>query len=467
MEIEENYLSRFIEHTMIFISVTALLCFAVSLRDITFFEYIFLVICEFLFVVFMDINLTFKTSFWTHIRFCVLFEILIGVAVSFFREVINIYIFIPETIAQYFITAYFFKVYIQHEAFEEQCNKKKRGELETELFNNRFISEDFLKESNSFKAVMLGSVAVMVVLISVLNIAKIQISFLTYVFALVFIFSLFIHAQILNQYKKEIYYAFLGLEAIFAFRNLTLLLATALCVICLVVALALSSNYAILKPRYFSWILKFFKFESHSGPVDYTIPEIQQPELPPVEEFAKIYGQTQEESNTGLIIDLVLIGTILILFLYFLLKPLFTSSWKGFLAGQNISQVFTKIKLSFVTMLKNFLNLMKFKKNYTSTGSESFKDSVGEFIKASKKTKEKKAELDRLTRNFMDLIEWGESHNIKYTTNLAPAEYTALFKNQNATDAGNIFEKALYSSSLITQQEETEFKNKIKTVISA
>lgn len=452
---------------MIFISAISLLCFAVSLRSVTFFEYIFLVLCEFMFVLFLDINLKYKTTFWSHIRYCILFEIIIAFAISFFREVINIFIFIPETIAMYFITAYFFKIYIQHEAFEEQCENKQRGELESELFNNRFISEDFLKSSNSFKGVMLGSVGVLIVLITALNIGKVPVSNLSYIFVLIYIFSLFIHAQILNQYKKEVYYSFLGLEAIFAFRNLTLFLALCLCVVSLILALILSTNYALLKPSYFSWLFKFFKFETNYGQIDYTIPEMKQPELPSIEEFAQIYNQQPvEENKIGLIIDLVIIGMIVVLFLAFLLKPLFTTSLKGFFSGQNISQVFTRIKFSFIAMIKNFFNFMKFKKDYSSTGSEFFKESMGDFIKKSKKTKEKKAELDRLTKVFMDLIEWGESHDIRYTTNLAPAEYAALFKNQNATDAGNIFEKALYSSALITKDEEQDFKNKVHLIIS-
>ena len=89
------------------------------------------------------------------------------------------------------------------------------------------------------------------------------------------------------------------------------------------------------------------------------------------------------------------------------------------------------------------------------------------FLKASKKSKEKKAELDRLTKKFMLLIDWGTGQGIEYTKNLAPAEYTQLLNNKSALEAGQLFEKALYDKECLTSQEEKDFNTRIQEVISA
>ena len=84
-----------------------------------------------------------------------------------------------------------------------------------------------------------------------------------------------------------------------------------------------------------------------------------------------------------------------------------------------------------------------------------------EFLKASKKSKEKKAELDRLTRQFMRIIDWGSENGVEYTKNLAPAEYTQLLNNDKAIEAGLLFEKALYDKECLTKEEEKSFINAV------
>ena len=86
------------------------------------------------------------------------------------------------------------------------------------------------------------------------------------------------------------------------------------------------------------------------------------------------------------------------------------------------------------------------------------------FLQKSKKSKEKRAELDRLSRVFVKLIDWGEEHNISYTKNLAPAEYTALFHNKNADIAGLLFEQALYAKEPLSKEQEDDFNKAVSSV---
>ena len=90
-----------------------------------------------------------------------------------------------------------------------------------------------------------------------------------------------------------------------------------------------------------------------------------------------------------------------------------------------------------------------------------------ELLQKSKKSKEKRAELDRLSRVFVKLIDWGEEHDIHYTKNLAPAEYTSLFHNKNADIAGILFEQALYAKEPLTIQQEDDFNKAVELVCNS
>ena len=88
-----------------------------------------------------------------------------------------------------------------------------------------------------------------------------------------------------------------------------------------------------------------------------------------------------------------------------------------------------------------------------------------DFLKKAKRSKEKTAEIDRLTKQFMRLIDWGESQGIKFKETFAPAEYTNLIsekvdateKKAAASNAGKLFEKALYDKCTLTEDEEALF----------
>ena len=100
-------------------------------------------------------------------------------------------------------------------------------------------------------------------------------------------------------------------------------------------------------------------------------------------------------------------------------------------------------------------------------------DSMQDFLKKAKRSKEKTAEIDCLTKQFMRLIDWGEAHKIHYRANLAPAEYTDLIaqyfqtedNKEAASNAGQLFEKALYDKEVLTAEEEKLFIESIKKVL--
>ena len=121
----------------------------------------------------------------------------------------------------------------------------------------------------------------------------------------------------------------------------------------------------------------------------------------------------------------------------------------------------------------------KFEKEavYARVEAKSFKNAIGEFLKKSRKSREKRIEIDRLTKLFMTLIDWGSRRSIDYRVTMAPAEYTRLIKNyfdshdrkshsDFATKAGDLFEKALYDKNILSKEEENIFTTSVKEITS-
>ena len=65
----------------------------------------------------------------------------------------------------------------------------------------------------------------------------------------------------------------------------------------------------------------------------------------------------------------------------------------------------------------------------------------------------------------MKLIDWGTAKGIEYTKNLTAAEYTRLLNNEDALEAGLLFEKALYDKECLSADEEKIFNQKIDKVL--
>lgn len=463
---EIGFLNRFFERIMIFVSVISLSFGILSFFSGNIFDYVLPFIFCVVYTLIMEFSMTSKITFGLHLWFFILAGAVAAFFCRMFSYTLTIFYVIPACLFEYVACVAFFKVYVIHDDFEEQCEGKERQVLQTELFNNRFISEDFLAAARGLKHIMLISGGILLLVITLLNIIHAHVSTATYIYVFVYLFSIFIHGQLLNQYRKEIYFAFLGLEAIFLFRGITLVLAVGIALACLAAGFLLSTNYALLKPDYFSWLFKFFHTDTPMQTGEQKIVEI--PVFDPTEsELAEfLAAQTNENPIFGKILNILGIAIVASLFFYFMIRPIWATSWRQLFSGKNISLILEKVKQSFIEILKNLLNLRKHKTPYASTQGEIFKATMSDFLKTSKKSRQKRAELDRLTAIFMDLIEWGEQNGFTYTPNLAPAEYAQLIKLQDARDAGNIFEKALYSETLLSKEEEQEFKDKVHKVIS-
>ena len=159
--------------------------------------------------------------------------------------------------------------------------------------------------------------------------------------------------------------------------------------------------------------------------------------------------------------------------LYFFIKPFFTRHWRVFWSEGKLIRFLRDVWSD----IKNFFRFIFSKDDssqaYSTVQAKSFQDSMLDFLKKAKRSKEKTAEIDRLTKQFMRLIDWGEAHKIHYRVNLAPAEYTDLIakyfqtedNKEASSNAGQLFEKALYDKEVLTAEEEKLFIESIKKVL--
>lgn len=462
------FVSRFFERVFIFISVVALI-FAVLFTFVDNYA-VFLVAAgaELVYIMLLNFALVKEVTIGFHFRLALLGEVLILVFCYFFVNSVSLGIVFAVTLVEYFFTSTFFETYVIHQLFEEECENKSGTDLSNHLYNNRFIGEDYAKKVKALTNMLIVS--------SVLSIAVcFAISFNnTYVLPLptllclgIYFASNLVHYMILNTYQNELYYAFLGLEEVFSYRRFAMFAGFPVIAAGAILGTLFSSNHPILKPEYFTGLFGGKKTVSAGNITHVPVPEFNSDmTVDYAEGIRKVLGTQDENVLVGKILDGILIAVFIGFVLYFIFRPIIKKTIKEPFENRSIPSIIKKFAANFIEMIKKLFSFrFSAKKNYVSVEARSFRSSMSEFISQAKKSKEKKAELDRLTKVFMRLIDWGNENGVPYKTNLAPMEYAALFKKETAATAGRIFEKALYSEELISEEEEKQFKDSIAAVI--
>lgn len=169
---------------------------------------------------------------------------------------------------------------------------------------------------------------------------------------------------------------------------------------------------------------------------------------------------------TGIILIVI---TVLILVFGPFLKKDWLDFWRQGKLWKYIKQQFTALLQS----IKSFFSGDKERKKpiVLSEASKKLADSLNEFANF-KKTKEKKAEIGKLSKKYVELCQWGERAGSPCTKATAPLEYAkqlyahaGWYKIELYT-AAEIFEKALFSVSLLSKEEEKEFFTLIDMITS-
>ena len=411
-----------------------------------------------------------KIKTYLHIVVIVFYEFA-AVLLCWFTGQLNLpYVLIPFLVIEYALSYTLNNLFVYHDIFITECGELSGKELETHLFHNNLGAIDFSAKCKVALALLfILPVILFLWLFTVLKIGY-RISLPAICFLIIFLISEFFIFFISGIYKNDVFFGFLGFRDFLNDKRRLLRSVFAILGAAFIFAFFMSSDKALIK------------LTIKERPVTYSsvreIPKlnIEEPLNPnPFEDLEKILP-FKKSRIPDWVFDLIygIISWSFIAFLAFcvirfFLKPFFTAHWKQYWKEGRLMKylryIFSEIKALF-----NF-SFVKGKKQtpYSTVQSQKFSQGIKDYLKKAGRSKEKNEEIDRLTKYFMQVIDWGEAHKISYRNNLAPAEYTKLIENQfkisEAKKTGLLFEKALYDKNVLTAEEEKAFIAAVKTII--
>lgn len=411
-----------------------------------------------------------KSGISVHIR-SIIILLIIELTLCYFLGLLNEpYLLVPCTFFQYFISAVIHVVWINHLAVCDQCMDKSGKELISELFHYNDRAVSFEEKVKKAITVILFISLIFLLGLSLSSSAKVQLSIFTFISVIFYTISVLFLLIIFELYRKHIYYSFLGFNTVLDRKPLIIRKSFKIIIILSILAALISpgKTYIKINPPQIK----------HQEKVDVQPkPEIIETPSTPVQtpEDFRIELEPNKSSKMPQILPIIfqIIKYLCIIcfitgIIVFLLGPVFTEDFRDLFKKKKFLLLFK----DYINKLKDFFRYIFTKtpveSQYKTVNSKSFKKFLDDFIKNSNKSKEKKEELDKLSKAFMTLISWGKNKNIRYTKNLAPAEYTKLISNffeqnnnmeakKTATNCGFLFEKALYSNELLGLQEQEDF----------
>ena len=474
-KMQVSYLHKTIERLLIFLVISSFVfCLLSFLKDIASFNnkdilaiYSFAALLFTQILSFLIITIYFdeKSKFSSFIRFFFIYMLVIGIICFFTARWISFpFVFLGtaiQTILYYKIYAPFF----EHDCFEEQCTAKNNTSLQKELYDyNMHLSQSAIgyKQNRTLFVIL---ALILTVLSGLCFASKITISIFTMSLFLAYFVFAGCHFFLYAFYVKEASYASNGFSNVFDFRLKTLSTSFIIFLLCFAAGLLVSSNHSPLKLYYLLYFFRLFKGKASSEALP-QVPEtseaIIERRMQEIKSFQTALSDTETKGNDIFAICCALFFIIGIA--WFFLKPFLSKKFYNLLKDTDLKGMLKKFFHNVKGFFKNIFRPRVKRPLFDSQNSRSFMQDMEDFLHKSKKSKEKKAELDRLSKVFVKLIDWGEEHNIPYSKNLAPAEYTVLFKNKNADIAGSLFEQALYAKEPLTKEEEEGFNKAVEEV---
>lgn len=475
---------RIFERILVFITPTSLLLAATGIFStvlnnsevdkvfINFFVYLVLGLSGVIFSLVLQIFALEKIKSAMHIVFIVFYEIVVLVLAALFGQGYAPYILIPALLIQYFIGVGINDMFIYHDRFLYDCESYKGKDLETYLFHNNLVAIDLTEKTKGQQAILFGLSVMMFITLVFGKLSEGYFNLIIDILVILFYLSVLLCYYTLGLFKNDVFYAFLGFKDYIADKKRLLRSVFLIFLIASGLAGLLSSNKALIKINYF--LSEYNEELSDNKPIQRDDFEyIPLPDLNLDEDFGR-------EARPNIIIDIIFeiikyaaIVAIAGAVLYFFIRPFFTTHWRRFWSEGKLITFLRSLWDDIKTFFRFFFSNDNSTQAYSTVQAKSFQDSMMDFLRKAKRSKEKTAEIDRLTKHFMKLIDWGEANKIHYKANLAPAEYTDLIAQNVQTEenktaarnAGQLFEKALYDKEVLSGEEEKLFVESIKKVL--
>ena len=443
---------------------TALNNYEVEKVFIDFFVYIVLGASGLIFSLVLQIFALEKIKSAMHIVFIVFYEIAVLVIAALFGEGYAPYILIPALLIEYFIGVGINDMFIFHDRFLFECEDYNGKELETYLFHNNLEAIDLTDKAKGQQAVLFGLSVAMFIILVFGKLSEGYFNIFIDLLVVVFYLSVMLCYFTIGLFKNDVFYAFLGFKDYIADKKRLLRSVFLIFLIAFGLAALLSSNKALIKINYY--LCEYTEqLENKPVPQNDYFGFSPLPEMHLEEDFG---GNGRPNLILELIFEFIKYAAIILIggaVLYFFIKPFFSRHWRIFWSEGKLITFLRGVWEDIKTFFKFIFSKDNPNQAYSTVQAKSFQDTMMDFLKKAKRSKEKTAEIDRLTKQFMRLIDWGEAQKIHYRPNLAPAEYTALIGSQNAEIAGQLFEKALYDKNVLTAEEEKSFIEAIEAII--
>ena len=481
----EGKFNRILERILVFSTSTSLMLTATGIFSrainnyeverilIDWFTYSVITFSGFIFTLVLQLFALEKIKSAMHIVFIFFYIIAVLILCALSGKTDAPYVLIITLALQYFIEAGINEMFILHDRFLYECEEYKGKELEAFLFRNNLSAVNLTEKIRGQQAVFFGlSVAMFIILVF----GKLSDGLFTPIITIliiVFFLSILLCCFLTGLFENDVFYAFLGLKNYITDKKRIFRSVFMIFLLAAGAGFLISSDNPFIKIQY---VEKYREMKDLKHKQNYDSSLF---EKTPVEKLLEEI--TIDEEKPSWIIELifeVLKYAVIVFtgaaFILFFFKPFFTNHWRVFWQEGRLVKFLQKFWEDF----KQFFNFIFSKQTdlsaaYSTVESRKFRDTITDFIKKHKRTKEKEEEIDRLTKYFMRLIDWGESQGIKYRTNLAPAEYTKLIEDKTddydlkkcARNSGFLFEKALYDKNILTDTEEKDFINSIEAIL--
>ncbi len=471
-----GYSHKFLERFLIFLTLASFLCCGLSLlRDLTIqkkevINYLTIILTVVYAVIAFGIIAIFfneNTKTGTFVRMSVYFPLAGGIIAYFLRSFINFPVMLLISFAMFILYKKLFEAFFEHDGFEKQCaNKNNTTGLQKELYDYNIHLSGAAAGYRQNRTILFILAIILLILTGLTVTTCGAPSLLSVILLFTYIICLYSNLFIYSHYVREAVYASDGFVNVFDFRFKIIGVSLIIFAACFLVSLLVSSNHSPLKLSYLLFFLKWFKKPETNSQAQYKDvinDDVIAQRLKDLEIYQRAIDEGKETKGTFTFA--IICGAFFILaILWYFISPFFKRAWDKYLRGVSFKAIFKNFFVHIKTLLKGLFTKKQRFKLELSESSRRFGKEMEEFLKTAKKSKEKKAELDRLTRKFMKIIDFGTSQGVEYTKNLAPAEYTQLLNNQNAVAAGLLFEKALYDKECLTAEEEKSFSSLVDKI---
>jgi len=383
---------------------------------------------------------------------------------------------------------------------------RKRFEIYSELYQGKKLQQILYEDSaflqytdetiNSAKYKYLAQLVIIAILAILCTIMNIKLPVSLYILLTVMFISAVLIFSFLEIIKWEHFFSAEGISLSAQDRAKRIIAAAAVTLICAGVSLFIASDKSVLPfsliTGFLLWFLSLFRSEREYVPAE--TPEFRMgmempQELMPfveskiTEEPSKIFEYIQVILKYGFILFAV------ILFVSFMISPLINRGkfLKKMTFGQKLFHIFKELLKGIFANIASFFNYLKQNKAMSKLrnyDAEEIRRATENLLNAYSMAK--KSDVKRSATLFARLIIWGSDiRKIKWQPSHAPGEYCQHLCNvsqQIAPDdsgqdidklnkgiirCGEIFEKALYSFEVLSDEERKEFKTLIEEITSS